>query len=128
MDVEEGVFYQIEWGDGTYGNVKVLKVDDTGVHFRLYPNTYPVPVVGLSPDAMKAVAYPHDHRPTIHHLPATRALFESWRPVRWVAQVVKPEELDGYETWLKAKGSYFDLPIPKTARHLQSMILEVANS
>lgn len=65
MDVEEGVFYAIEWGDGTYGNVDVLKVDDSLVHIRLYPNTWPRTPIGLSPDELKAQAIGNEQRKVV---------------------------------------------------------------
>lgn len=87
MDVEEGVFYAIEWGDGTFGNVKVLKADETLVHIRLYPNTWPRTPIGLSPDELKAQAIGNEQR-KVGHVPISRKLFESWNPAAWVRQAV----------------------------------------
>ena len=126
MDMEEGVFYAIEWGDGTFGNVKVLKVDETLVHIRLYPNTYTRNPVGLSPDELEAQAI-RNEQPKIGHLPISRELFESWNPAPWVRQAVQPDELDRYQIWLENKGGYFDLPGVKTARELQKMVLQIAD-
>jgi len=96
-----GGIYSMTGETGEYRFAKVLFVDPSAVHVRVYAG-------GMSqrPTRVK----PADLRlggddPGIGHLPVTHAVFAAGKPQLITTDAVRPEELDGYDMWKEAGGN-----------------------
>src|SRR5262245_35829639 len=91
---------------GTYGIVKVLKVEIAAVHFRLYAGEHTTRPTRAEPGELK-VGSMHEGG-GIGHLPLSHRVFAVWKPILITTAAVDPSELDGYNEWKQAKGGVFD--------------------
>ena len=105
----EGGLYVTAREEGGFVPLKILKLDDHGVHVRVYSNVYPAPPEAIDESTLyMAGADRRDGEPLgMGHLPISTASFSGWE-----AQFVQPssvaaEEREGYELWLEAEGGYF---------------------
>jgi len=88
---------------GGYSVVKILEMDESTVHVRLFREKFSeVPRV-LNPSIL-SVGTIYDEHHGIGHLPLSRATFASWRPTKLQHEPVTEDELEGYRIWLDAKG------------------------
>ena len=107
--IKEGGLYYIKNETGTYSVLKVLKTDSKGVHIRLYSNQFASPPNKIDESTLYLAGI--DKKPSetlgMGHLPISKRGFEDWHPTFFQQSSVKDEELEGYKTWLDAKGGYF---------------------
>jgi hypothetical protein len=104
----EGGFYYTPAEKGGYHVLKILKLDERGVHVRLYSNRFPSPPTRVDENTLYlATVHQPEEDPGLGHLPASKETFASWKAVFIQQSTVKPEELDGYEEWKNAKGGYW---------------------
>lgn len=105
----EGGLYQIGDGDGGYSVVKVVKVDDIGVHIRQYSNRFDELQSRLDESELFLAPFDADSqvRPGMGHLPVSATTFRGWSPVFVQQSTVRTDELSGYQSWLEAGGGYF---------------------
>jgi len=105
----EGGLYCTPGDNGGYHALKILKVDQGGVHIRGYSNYFPT--VPSQIDEKSLYLAGTDYKPPetlgLGHLPLSRETFASWKPVFIQQSTVTAEELDGYEEWKKGHGGYF---------------------
>lgn len=105
----EGGLYVTEQESGRFVPLKILKVDEQGVHVRVYSNVFRAPprTIDESTLYMAGMDRRDDERLGMGHLPISRASFSDWN-VRFVQQSsVSAEELEGYNMWRDAEGGYF---------------------
>ena len=95
--------------DGGFGVIKILAVDDHGVHVRLYAQRFPHrPQLADLGNLDIAPCGPDDANPfSIGHMPLSFQSFGPWRPQVVGAEDVQEDELEGYQMWLEANGGYF---------------------
>jgi hypothetical protein len=105
----EGGLYSSENDDGTFSIVKVLEVDDGGVHVRVYSNRFAAHPTTLDDSTLYMVGLKRGPNEGlgVGHLPLSRSSLAGWRLTFIKAVDVKDEELEGYRMWLEAKGGYF---------------------
>ena len=105
----EGGLYYTQNENGSYSVLKILKLDDGGVHVRLYSNQFPTPPAKVDESTLYMAGV--DRKPTetlgMGHAPISKRSFEGWKAVFFQQSTVKDEELEGYKMWLDAKGGYF---------------------
>lgn len=105
----EGGLYYTPAEKGGYSVLKILKVDDRGVHVRIYSNHFTAPPKKVDEAALRLAGM--DHKPDetlgMGHLPISKRSFESWKATFVQQSTVKSDELDGYNEWKKASGGYF---------------------
>jgi hypothetical protein len=105
----EGGLYSTRNDDGTFGIIKILKLDDQGVHVRVYSNRFDSHPATLDESTLYMTGM--DGGPGeglgMGHLPLSKSSFSAWRPRFIKAVDVSNDELEGYEMWLEAKGGYF---------------------
>lgn len=101
-----GVLYTV-WSRGSYHVVKMLHVDEVGVHIRLYGNTWPERPEDVDFETLHLSSEPGGPVRAIGHMPLQKAPFLAMGPIRLKESPVTEEELDGYRTWQEAKGGYF---------------------
>ena len=104
----EGGLYCTPGDNGGY-QLKILKVDQGGVHIRGYSNYFPTRPSQIDEKSLYLAGT--DYKPPdilgLGHLPLSKETFASWKPVFIQLSTVTPEELDGYEEWKKGNGGYF---------------------
>jgi hypothetical protein len=105
----EGGLYATPQGDGTYTVLKILKLDDQGVHVRLYSNVYEASPTRIDESTLYLAGM--DRKPEealgMGHVPISRESFATWGATFVQQSSVSPDELEGYRTWLEAGGGYF---------------------
>ena len=106
---KEGGLYSVEGEKGGFSIVKILKVDDAGVHIRAYSNRFPQrPTdVDVTTLYMAGIDRKPDEELGMGHLPLGKESFSGWKPKFIKVIPVDPTELEGYEMWKEAKGGYF---------------------
>lgn len=105
----EGGLYYTRNENGSYSVLKILKLDDRGVHVRLYSNQFQAPPRQIDETTLFMVGV--DRKPTetlgMGHAPISKRSFQGWNATFFQQSSVKEEELEGYKMWLEAKGGYF---------------------
>lgn len=106
----EGGLYYTRNDNGSYSVLKILKVDDVGLHIRVYSNQFAEPPSEVDESALYMVGVNRkpDERIGMGHLPFLKRSFEDgWRATFFQQSTVSEDELDGYRMWLEANGGYF---------------------
>ena len=110
-----GALYTIPGSEpGTFQVIKVLALDDLGVHVRLYGNAFSQRPAQLAPDLLDMAPFlslaPEDigyEWPlSVGHLPLLADTFASLQPVFVLRVELEEEELDDYSEWVAAGGGY----------------------
>ena len=105
----EGGLYVAPGEDGTFRALKILKLDDEGVHVRIYSNVFRS--MPASIDEASLYLAGSDHAPDeplgMGHLPLSKQAFATWHPTLIQSSAVSAGELEGYALWLEAEGGYF---------------------
>jgi len=106
---EVGGLYSTPNENGTYSVLKILKLDDNGVHVRLYSNQFPERPSDVDTDAlyMAGMDRQEDENLGMGHAPISRASFSTWGAEYIKTVAVTEEDLEGYQIWLDAGGGYF---------------------
>jgi len=125
LELRTGGLYSIAWGDGNYGAVKVLRVDNVGVHVRLFSDEWPARPKNLASTELKIRSTLEEGMPGLGHLPTTRAVFDLWRPEFVAVEAVAESELEGFYQWQEANGGYFDENLAATPRKVQQSVWEI---
>lgn len=97
----EGSVCAIPREDGGFQIVKVLAIDERGVHLRMYSDRFEsiparVDERGLS---MKGPDRAENEYPGMGHIPLSNETFSDWGAIPVQVSAVLPEELEGYEIW-----------------------------
>jgi hypothetical protein len=106
--VTGGIYYtQTEEGD--YSVLKILKLDDHGVHVRLYSNRFVAPPQEVNEGMlyMAGMDRKPGESPGMGHIPVSKKGFQGWSAIFVQQSTVNEEELEGYQIWLDARGGYF---------------------
>lgn len=94
--------------NGRFAVVKVLVVDDGGVHVRLYAQRFEHRPREVSLDQLWLEPFRVGQPLSAAHLPISRQGFQRWQPELILAGFpVLTEELEGYEMWRSNEGGYF---------------------
>jgi hypothetical protein len=105
----EGGLYYTRRKDGSYSVLKILKIDDQGVHVRLYSNQFAEPPKKVDETTlhMAGLHQKPNENLGIGHMPISKKSFVTWHATFVQQCTVSEEELDGYKVWLDDKGGYF---------------------
>ncbi len=105
----EGGLYSMPAEEGGYGVLKILKLDDGGMHVRMYSNRFDKPPAKLDESTLYMAGM--DRQPGealgMGHLPIGKRSFASWQATFIQQSSVSEEELKGYRMWQEASGGYF---------------------
>lgn len=106
---KEGALYAVPQEDRTFTVVKILKLDDGGVHVRMYSNVFGSLPSKIDESSLYMAGL--DHKPNerlgMGHSPISKKSFATWGAVLVQQSSVSPDELDGYQMWLDGGGGYF---------------------
>lgn len=97
----------IQSGKGDLRVAKVLAVDRSAVHVRVYKERFSE-VPRLVNMASLSIGTIHDTEHGMGHFPLARATFATWQPVRIQHEPVLEDELEGYRMWEDASGGVWD--------------------
>jgi hypothetical protein len=86
---------------GVYRIAKVLKIDEAGIHVRLFANRFDARPASVDPAELE-LGTVHDEHFGIGHLALHREEWARMQPEFLQHGTVDPEELDGYEMWREA--------------------------
>ena len=92
-----GALYASRESDGRYRIVKVLALDDSAVHVRIYADRFQEPPASIS-SADLSIGFKNESEFGVGHLPLNRR----GAGVGWVLvglETVDEDELDGYRIW-----------------------------
>lgn len=105
----EGGLYVTPQENGSFVPLKILRVDNHGVHVRIYSNVYPTPPAHIDESTlyMAGVDKREDEPMGMGHLPISSETFSDWGAEFVQQSSVVAEELEGYQMWLEAEGGYF---------------------
>ena len=105
----EGGLYSISNENGSYSVLKVLKVDDKGVHVRVYSNQFAERPTAVDERTLYMVGKNRkpDETLGVSHTALSHSSFAGWGAKLIKVIPVKEDELAGYKLWLEAKGGYF---------------------
>jgi len=104
----EGGLYAVKIDEGGYRILKILKVDERGVHVRLYSNRFGA-VPGAVEEASLFLAGAKDgpgEDVGVGHAAVSRETFAAWGGQYVQQSTVSASDLEGYWAWLAAKGGY----------------------
>ncbi len=98
----------------TFQVIKVLAVDEFGVHVRLYGNAFMRRPTAVAPDLLDTCPFvsaaPEDAGRewplSVGHLPLQAATFAGMRPVYIAREDVTPDELEEYRDWQRSDNGY----------------------
>jgi len=106
-DLKAGDICLVASGDGGYKIAKVLVMDGSAIHIRLYKQRFSE-IPRLINTSTLSLGTIHDAEFGMGHLPVSRGSFASWAPIRFQNEPVTEEELDGYRIWEGSKGGTWD--------------------
>lgn len=106
----EGGLYSIPGEADGYSVLKILKLDEGGVHLRLYSNQFPEPPRQIDESALYMAGMDRQKGEPLGmgHAPISKKSFATWRATFVQQSTVKADELEGYRMWLEAGGGYFN--------------------
>jgi len=99
-----GGLYSIDNGDGSFGIAKILALDETAVHIRLYKNKFSSRPQTIEPDTLSLGGISSGESFGIGHMPLSQEGFANWQPVFISQSPVTEEELVGYNLWKEDSG------------------------
>jgi hypothetical protein len=97
--LKAGAICTVEDGDGKFGVVKILVLDDEIAHIRIYKNEYNQRPISIDLKTLSLGSINDKDGFGVGHTPLDRKGFENWKPVVITYEEVNKEELEGYEIW-----------------------------
>jgi hypothetical protein len=109
IQLHEGGVYSIKEEDGTYGAIKILKIDDYGVHICQYSNQFKAhpDSIDLSILYMAGIDKESTEKMGVGHIPVSNESFANWKIRLIQVDSVTDDEMDGYGYWKEQGGGYF---------------------
>ncbi len=127
MNYEPGMLLAFKWDTDTYGICKVLKITETKkepiVNIITYSNWFQTLPETIDPDEIK---------PLVIHMPMILSAMEKsgCKPIGTAE--VKPEELQGYENWVRAwnerRSGFFERSIAESVDQILESMAHVDNT
>ena len=105
--LQVGGLYSIDNGDGSFGVAKLLAVDDSAAHVRVYKNRFAKRPTQVQPAELTLGSINDSDGFGMGHLPLQREAFLSWKPQLIAVAPTTDEELEGYKMWKEAGGGLF---------------------
>ena len=104
-----GGLYAVPREAGAWTVLKILALDDVGVHVRTDSNVFPALPQAVDEAALYMQAlHESDGGPlAMGHMPISHASFAGWGARFVQPSTVTPDELEGFEIWREAQGGYF---------------------
>jgi hypothetical protein len=97
--LKAGAICSVDNGDGKFGIVKILVIDDDIAHIRIYKNKYNQRPVSIDTATLSLGSIYDTDGAGIGHTPLDRKAFDNWNPEVIRYEDVLEEELEGYHIW-----------------------------
>lgn len=97
--IKAGSICTIEDGEGKYGVVKVLVINDQEAHIKIYKNKYDQRPAKVDIKTLSLGSINDSDGFGIGHIPLERAGFDNWKPISVGYEEVTEDDLVGYEIW-----------------------------
>lgn len=97
--IKAGSICIVNNGDGQFGIVKILVIDDEIVHVKIYKNKYTQPPTAVDISTLSIGSVYDEDGFGVGHLPVDKKVFDSWSPVAMAFDEVTNDELEGYGIW-----------------------------
>jgi len=107
VELTPGGIYSIDRGDGTFGIVKLLVLEDGVAHVRIYKNWFEQRPQTIELDDLSLGGIDDPDGFGIGHIPIPEKDFSSWQPELLTITMVEEEELEGYDIWKESGGGVF---------------------
>lgn len=105
-----GGLYAIASDKDRYQIIKVLIVDDVGVHIMMYSNNFEnIPNDIGESDLFLGNIKDHTENIGVGHMPLLKKSFIESKPKLIKIVAVGDMELEGYKIWKESKGGYFNI-------------------
>ena len=108
VDWKEGALYSLLTENG-YTIFKTLKIDENGVHIKLYSNLYSEDLITINESDLFIAEFDSSEKIPmgIEHMPFSFSSINTWGSKYIQDSEVSNDELKGYEIWKKDGGGYF---------------------
>lgn len=97
--IKGGSICTVENGDGKFGVIKILVINDKKAHVKVYKNVYDKRPAKIDIKTLSIGSINDKDGFGIGHIPLERKEFDSWKPVSVGHEKVTKEDLEGYEIW-----------------------------
>ncbi len=98
--IKAGSICTIEDGEGKFGVVKVLVINDQEAHVKIFKNKYDQRPVKVDIKTLSLGSInDNDGGFGIGHVPLERKGFDNWKPLSVDFEEVTKDDLIGYEMW-----------------------------
>ena len=97
--IRAGSICTVEDGDGKFGVVKVLVIDQQVAHIKIYKNKYDKRPSKIDIRALSLGSINDKDGFGIGHVPMEKKGFDNWKPIPIGYEEVTKEDLEGYEIW-----------------------------
>jgi hypothetical protein len=99
QEIQPGSICTIESGDGTFGVVKVLVINEEEAHIKIYANSYDQRPTEIDVKTLGMGSILNGGAFGIGHVPLERAGFDNWKPIVIAFEAVSDDDLEGYKMW-----------------------------
>jgi hypothetical protein len=98
-EIQPGSICSIESGDGTFGVVKVLVINDEEAHIKIYANKFAERPTEIDVKTLVMGSILDGGDFGIGHVPLERKGFDNWKPIEIAFEAVTEDDLVGYKMW-----------------------------
>ena len=110
VTIQPGTFCTVDDGKGSFSVAKILVMDDSAVHIRLYANKWKQrPSLSEVEQTKLSMGNINNKEEGfgMGHLPLSRQTFAQWHAMPLKVIPVADDELEGYKLWKEANGGLF---------------------
>jgi hypothetical protein len=98
--IRAGSICTIDDGEGKFGIVKVLVINNEEAHIKIYKNKYDLRPTKLDLKTLSLGSINDKEGGIgIGHVPLEKIGFDNWKPLQVAFEEVTKEDLEGYEMW-----------------------------
>ena len=97
--IKAGSICSVDDGDGKFGIVKILVIEEEIIHVKMYKNKYVERPVVIDINALSIGSDYDEAGFGVGHLPTDRKVFDNWKPIVIAFEEVTGDDLEEYEIW-----------------------------
>jgi hypothetical protein len=107
-ELEVGGIYSVYDSTGNYRVAKIVAVDSSAVHLRVYGNKFSSRPEKVDASMLSLGTSADQSNQGLNHLPLRLRAFAKWEPVFLYQEPVTDEELEAFRTWERMDGTLRD--------------------
>jgi len=97
--IRAGSICTVENGDGKFGIVKILVIDDEIIHVKIYKNQFDKRPSKIDIKTLSVGTLNDKDGFGVGHAPLEKKGFYNWKPIEVGFETVTKDDLIGYEIW-----------------------------